>query len=494
MPISNRGTADAVLAGIGLDRDAAGPLYRQLTAQLRGLIEGGRLPAGTRLPASRALAEGLGISRTTALQAIDQLAAEGYLEGRRGAGTFVAALPARPASADRPDAPPASTATSDPAEDPGQPFRPGIPDTAAFPARQWARHLQASWRAPGPALLTAQHGAGLPGLRAAIAGHLRSFRGLHCDADNILITAGLRDALALVGHGLLPPGRPVAVEEPGFPPLRSALQAQGRPVLPCTVDSEGLQVGALARRAGAACAVTVTPSRHYPLGITLPLARRLALLDWAEATGAWILEDDYDSEFRYQGQPVPPLAALDRSDRVLYLGSFSKVMFPSLRLGYLVAGTGIVARLAAFRPLHSDPPSLVPQPALAAFIEGGGFARHLRRMRRLYQVRQASFLQAFRHHLGNWLLVDPAPAGMHLVARRGPGLPRACSDTDLSTLAAGLGLTVLPLSACHAGPMAAGRAFGLVFGYAGVPEAVAETALARLGRAFAAHCAAAGSD
>ena len=486
--------ADAVLPGIGLDRDAPGPLYRQLTAQLRGLIEGGRLPAGTRLPASRALAEALGISRTTALQAIEQLAAEGYLEGRRGAGTFVAALPARTDGSDRPGTIPAPAPAAAPVADPGQPFRPGIPDAAAFPARQWARHLQACWRAPAPALLTAQHAAGLPDLRAAIAGHLRSFRGLDCAAGNILVTAGLRDALALVGHGLLPPGGAVAVEEPGFPPLRSALQAQGRAVLPCAVDAEGLQVTALARHAGAACAVTVTPSRHYPLGITLPLARRLSLLDWADATGAWILEDDYDSEFRYQGQPVPPLASLDRSGRVLYLGSFSKVMFPSLRLGYLVADAAIVARLAAFRPLHSDPPSLVPQPALAAFIEGGGFARHLRRMRRLYQARQASFLRAFRHHLGGWLLADPVPAGMHIVARRGPGLPPACSDTDLSALADGLGLTGLPLSARHADPAAAGRAFGLVFGYAGVPETLAEAALTRLGRALAAHCAAAGSD
>ncbi len=491
-----RGHADAILAGIGLDRGAPGPLYRQLTAQLRGLIDSGRLPAGTRLPASRALAEGLGISRTTALQAIDQLAAEGYLDGRPGSGTFVAALTPAPAAggsavAGQAVAPPAEPSGA------GQPFHPGVPDAAAFPARAWARHLQAAWRAPATGLLTMQHAAGQPELRAAIASHLRSFRGLDCGPANVLVTGGIRDALALVGQALLPAGAPVAVEDPGFPPLRTALQAQGRPVLPCPVDGDGLRVADLATRATGTCALTVTPSRHYPLGATMPLPRRIALLDWAGATGAWILEDDYDSEFRYAGQPVPPLAALDRAGRVLYLGSFSKVMFPSLRLGYLVADGDTVARLATARPRHSDPPSAVPQPALAAFIDSGGFARHLRRMRRLYQARQAAFLSAFHAALSPWLVATPAPAGMHLVAHRGPALPARMTDLQLSALAASCGLSVPPLSACYAAlPAGAGaraRPFGLVFGYAGVAEPVAARFLQRLAAAIAGDCAAPGS-
>lgn len=489
-----RGQADAVLAGIGLDRGAPGPLYRQLTLQLRALIDSGRLPAGTRLPASRALAEALGISRTTALQAIDQLAAEGYLDGRPGSGTFVAALtPQPPAGTALPAGRPTPLAAA--AVGAGQPFHPGIPDAGGFPARAWARHLQAAWRTPGATLLTQQQAAGEAELRASIAGHLRSFRGLDCGPANVLVTGGIRDALALVGQALLPAAAPVAVEDPGFPPLRTALLAQGRPVLPCPVDGEGLQVAVLARRAAGACALTVTPSRHYPLGATMPLARRIALLDWAGASGAWILEDDYDSEFRYAGQPVPPLAALDRAGRVLYLGSFSKVMFPALRLGYLVADSDTIARLAAARPRHSDPPSAVPQPALAAFIDSGGFARHLRRMRRLYQARQIAFLAAFEQLLQPWLRAAPAPAGMHLVAGRGAGLPAGLADLQVTAWAAACGLAVPALSACYApppdGPAARDRPFGLVFGYAGVPEAVAARGLQRLAAAIAGHCAAA---
>lgn len=309
-----------------------------------------------------------------------------------------------------------------------------------------------------------------------------------------MVTAGARDAMALVGQALIADAAPVAVEEPGYPPLRTALQAQGRQVLPCPVDAEGLQVAKLPSRAAA---VVVTPSRHYPLGATLPLSRRLALLEWASARDAWVVEDDYDSEFRYSGQPIPPLAALDRDGRVLYVGSFSKVMFPSLRLGFVVASAPVVARLIAARTASSDPPSAVPQPALATFIEDGGFARHLRRMRRLYQQRQAAFLAAFSAHLSPWLVAEPAPAGMHLVARRGPALPAAIGDVELSSIAAEAGLAVRPLSGCYAGrpgvrpgvrPGGRPAPFGLLFGYAGIAEDAAAAALARLGQAIAAHC------
>jgi len=490
MPKIGRHHADAALAGLGLDRSAGGPLYRQLTAQLRTLIESGRLPGGARMPASRALAEALGISRTTALQAFEQLAAEGYLEGRHGAGTFVAKVAAPLAreevAAERPLPGLEEGGPDREVEEAVRPFQLATPDPTAFPARHWSRLLQRSWAAPDAGLLAAPLPAGLPALRHAIAGHLHAFRGLDCRAANVVVTAGVRDAMALIGQALIADGAPVAVEEPGYPPLRTALLAQGRQVLPCPVDGEGLQVAKLPPRAAA---VVVTPSRHYPLGATLPLARRLALLEWASARDAWVVEDDYDSEFRYSGQPIPPLAALDRDGRVLYVGSFSKVMFPSLRLGFVVAAAPVVARLIAARTASSDPPSAVPQPALATFIEEGGFARHLRRMRRLYQQRQAAFLAAFSAQLSPWLAAEPAPAGMHLVARRGPALPAGIDDVTLSSVAAEAGLAVRPLSGCYAGrPTGRAAPFGLLFGYAGISEDAAASALARLGQAVAAHC------
>ncbi|MDQ2089799.1 MocR-like pyridoxine biosynthesis transcription factor PdxR [Marimonas arenosa] len=465
----SRSNFQTALYALSLDRTAAAPLHVQLADALRRMILTGTAPPGARLPASRALAGELSISRMTATTALDQLTAEGYLETRRGAGTFVAA--------DLPHiAPPAPTPATGP--EPAMPraplpFHPAMPDLSAFPHTLWARHLERAWRKPDPALLALPDPAGYAPLRAAIAAHLSAWRGLEVSAGQIFITSGATQAFDLAAQALLSPGDTVLSEDPGFAPMRAAMHAAGLVACPIPVDAEGFDIDAAARAHPQAHAVLVTPSRHYPLGITLPLPRRLALLDWATRSGGYIFEDDYDSEFRYIGQPLPALSALDGAGRTLYIGSFSKLLSPALRLGYLVVPTPLLPRFAD--PLATHPgASLVPQPALASFMESGEFAAHLRKMRRLYARRQKAILTALETHMPNLLAVTPDPSGMHLVARPGPGLTR--SDTEISARAAAAGLTLPALSRYFTkSPQQ-----GFVLGYAGFDEATLDAAVRHL--------------
>ncbi len=484
----------APLLQIALEAEGkAGPLYRQLYDAVRRAVLEGRLPPGTRLPPSRTLAAELGCSRNTVMTAYEQLHAEGYLEGRVGAGSFVsqvlpeALLNARPLPKERAEAePPAprplsrrgevlaplhSTRERAPVRK-DRAFLPGLPDPDHFPFDVWSRLLARSWRRPPTRHFLTAAAGGLPELREALAEHLRRARDLDCEAGQLLITNGAQQAVSLAAQLLIDPGETVAMEEPGYPGLRGPLLAAGARIEAVPLDGEGLSVRALAERAPQARMALVAPSHHYPLCTVMSLKRRLELLDWAREREAWIVEDDYDSEYRYAGRPLAALQALDSparggAGRVLYVGSFSKVLFPSLRLGYLVVPKDLAERFERARAALDEHPSLIAQPALAAFLSEGHFAAHLRRMRQLYAARQRALLEAAEEELSGLLTLLPDEAGLHLVAEPSAGLAARMNDAEMEERAARRGILVRALSRYYQGAPARS---GLLLGYAAVPK------------------------
>jgi len=459
--------------GIALDRNDAAPLHRQLYQQLRTAILAGQLGAATRLPSTRTLAGELGVSRTTALLAYEQLRDEGYLDGRIGAGTTVAPLP-RQAPRRQPQARPALSlrgATMAGAAWPGDErrrdrphaFQLGMPDIEHFPWRLWARALGQRAR-PGLAALPGERDpAGYYPLRAAIAAHLGMARGVRCAPEQVIVVAGAQAAFDLSSRLLLDPGDPVWFEEPGYPGARAALLAAGARPLPVPVDAGGLDVDAGQRLEPTARAVYVTPSHQFPLGVTMSVTRRLALLAWARRAGALVLEDDYDSEFRYVGHPPPALQGLDDTGRVVYLGTFSKVLFPALRVGYLVVPPELVEAFTAACRFTGAQVPLLEQAALADFMTAGHFGRHVRRMRALYAQRGAALIRAVRRHAGDLLEVRSAYAGLHLVGWLSPGV----DDRAAAERAAAAGIEAHALSGFAVEPVERGA---LLLGYAPIGE------------------------
>ena len=475
----NKASLDTSLAALTLNRDADRPLHAQIVEQLRRLILSGAAASGVRLPSSRALAAELSVSRITVTQAYDQLTGEGYLEGRPGAGMFVAedlpdvALqtpapkPARLAKAGRPE--------------PYKTFQPGVPDYALFPHAQFGRLLDRIWRAPSADLMANPDPLGWGPLREAIAAHLAIWRGLDCSPEQVVVTSGAADGFDLVARAVWRAGDEVIVETPGYTPMRDALTRAGIRARAQGVDDQGLDVEAALAAYGQARGAVVTPSRHYPTGATMPPPRRLALLDWA-AEGRVIVEDDYDSEFRYQGAPLPSLASLDQTGSVIYLGSFSKVLSPALRIGFLVAPQRLMPAIAGTAARLGPRASLIPQPALAAFMESGDFARHIRRMRRAYAARQKALLAALEAEASGLLTAAPDPAGMHVIARLAPDLAQRMTDREVEARGGEAGVIARALSAYYAeGP----RQQGLVLGYAGFEEAAIEAGVKRLVGALA---------
>jgi GntR family transcriptional regulator/MocR family aminotransferase len=496
------------LLALALDRGAEASLQQQLYDQLRAVILAGGLAPGARLPSSRALAGELGCSRNTVVSAFDQLLSEGYLEGHAGSGTFVSRVlpedllgiaPAAPRSKAREAAPAPPPLSSRGAaliqlrrlqQGRERAFQPGLPETDEFPFDVWARLHSRIWRHPSGELLRLGAPAGLRVLREAIARYLATFRGLACDWRQVIITAGAQQALDLVIQLLLEPRDKVWIEEPGYPGLRGPLIAAGAEPVPVPLDGEGLVIAEGRRRAGDARAAIVTPTHHYPLGTALSLARRLELLDWARDSGAWILEDDYDSEYRYAGRPLASLLSLAASRaagrvegaRVIYIGSFSKVLFPSIRVGYLVVPENLVDPVSAVQGALGVQPTAVIQPLLAAFIEEGHFATHVRRMRRLYAARQAALVAAAKRHLDEFLEVAPDDAGLHLMGWLKPGLAERLGDRGAAQAAAAAGIAVAPLSDYFISDEPARQ--GLLLGYAAVPEDDIERGAKRLAEAL----------
>ncbi|HYL06160.1 MAG TPA: PLP-dependent aminotransferase family protein, partial [Thermoanaerobaculia bacterium] len=458
---------------------------------LRDAVLEGRLAAGARLPSSRDLAAQLGVSRNTVINAFEQLLAEGYLATQRGSGTFVAselpddlrhAAPSGPAP--QPKHPPRSARGAALAAVPtaarrlgGPPraFRIGAPALDLFPLRLWSQLARRRLRSMSAARLDYGAAHGLRALREAIAGQVRT-RGTRCTPEQVVVVNGSQRALDLICHLLLDPGDQAWLEEPGFTGARSALLAAGARIVPVRVDADGLDVEAGARSAGGARLAYCTPSHQFPLGVPMSLPRRLALLRWASAARAWVIEDDYDGEFRYGTHPIPCLHGLDVDGRVIYVGSFSKTLFPALRLGFLIVPPDL--QPAVRRAAEAQPPVL-DQAVLADFIAGGHFDRHVRRMRAAYRERLAALTDASRRYCPGELRLRPVRTGLHVVADLdGVDAERVFQE------AAARGVEVTPLAAYFADR--AGAANALVLGFAAVgPEAV-RRGMERLAAAIAA--------
>ena len=456
-----------------VDRNVDVPIHRQIYDGLRQAILDGRLRPGQRIPSSRGLATDLGVSRLPVLSAYEQLLHEGYLTGRVGSGTFVSeavpddllhsvAATGRAASSRRSSAVVRrQSAQIEPT--PGWtfslvPFQVGLPGLDLFPIGSWARLVSRQAQAETAARLSYGDPAGLAELRVAIAEHLRSARAVRCEPSQVLIVPGSQAGLRLAAAALLERGDRVAIEEPGYFGVHRALRAAGAEIVAVPVDDEGLDVAALRRRTGQIRAVYVTPSHQYPLGITMSAARRFALLDWAAREQVWILEDDYDSEFRYVSRPVGALQGMDARDRVIYIGTFSKALVPAVRLGYVVVPTPLWSEFLEARIAFDFFTPTLYQRALAEFLRDGHFARHLRRMRSEYLERRDALLRGVARHCGDLLRVHNSDAGLHVTMLLRDGM----SDQDVVARLRQRGLAAIPLSTCYVG---SARRQGLLLGF-----------------------------
>ncbi|WP_322069534.1 MocR-like pyridoxine biosynthesis transcription factor PdxR [Paraburkholderia bannensis] len=485
-------------------RDLAGQIYRQL----RERIVDGRLAGGTRLPSTRELAQQLGVSRKTTLDVFERLLAEGYLIARRGSGTFVAdtleRLPARspghpnaqiraaqegsralPDGHDRHDrhdsrdgnAPPwwqtQPEALALPRPDPrlACDFAGGVTDKSRFPFDVWRRCITDALRVQARGTGAYRDPAGEEKLRLAVSRYLAFNRAVASNWDDVIVTQGAQQALALLARVLLRPGDIIAVEDPGYPPAREAFAACGANVVPVPVDDDGLIVDKLPK---CARVIYVTPSHQFPLGMPMSLARRVALLEWAQTHGALVIEDDYDCEFRFEGRSLEPLKSLDNAGLVAYVGTFSKTMFPELRVGYMVPPTALKGALMRSRQTADCHGCVLTQTALADFMLNGHFARHLRRMHQTYAARRETLLKHLRGPLAAWLEpVMPNTAGLHLAARLAAG----ADETALLAAARAASVGLHALAPFH---LETPLQQGFLFGYGAVEVEQIDAALTSL--------------
>jgi GntR family transcriptional regulator/MocR family aminotransferase len=466
---------------IHIDPRLCDTLQKQVYDGIRHSILQGVLPPGSRLVSSRTLARELGISRTTAVLALEQLIAEGYLTAHHGSGTFVTrelpddlphtrvvrrnntrhpplsrrgqALAAIPPAAVRVGGPPRA-------------FRLGVPALDLFPINLWAQLVNQRLRSITLAQLDYGDPRGSADLRQAIADHIQTARGTQCSPEQIFIVAGAQRGLELIFRLLLDPGDSAWMEDPGYTAARSALVEAGAKILPVRVDEHGADISAILRHRGDVRLAYVTPSHQFPLGVPMTLPRRLALLEWASAAGAWIVEDDYDSEFRYDTRAIPCLHGLDTDGRVIYVGSFSKTLFPSLRLGFLIAPPDLLESLRAARRAADLHPPILDQVVLANFIAEGHYDRHLRRMRAAYRERLEALADSANHYCAGTLRLRSVRTGLHALA----DLENANAERVFQE-AASRGVEVMPLSAYF---MGAGKSpNSLLLGFASMrPEAL----------------------
>ena len=475
-----------------IDPSSDEPLHRQLYNELRTAILGGRLPTGCRLPASRELAQVTGLSRNTVLSAYDQLIAEGYIDSRAGSGTYVAStLPDQVLTGPAMDPlPPADrsarrlTREGERLRDmpfrkwpplPSGPmlFRAGLPALDQFPMDTWRRLTDKRMRLASVKTLAYDEPQGYRPLREAIAGHLAAARGARCSPDQIIVCSGSQQAISLVQRVLVDEGDQVLFEDPGYFAARGVFETAGARLVPVPVDEDGFDVAHAVHAAPDARLAYITPSHQNPLCVTMSLPRRRALLQWAEANGSWILEDDNASECRYHGRPLAALQGIDPHGRVLYAGTFSKVMFSALRLGYLVAPPDLVATMVRAKELSDRQSPGIQQAVMADFMTEGHFARHLRRMRTVYASRLATLMRAVREHASDLFEITEQEGGLNRVAWLPPGL----SDTDAVAALQPEGFACLPVSEFRLRPGGRG---GLVLGFGGMTEDVIENGIRRV--------------
>jgi GntR family transcriptional regulator/MocR family aminotransferase len=401
-----------------LDPTAAEPFYRQIYDRFCSAIGSGLLKPGDRIPSARALTKELGLARGTIEAAYSLLAAEGYIQARGQAGTIVTPglKPRTPVASAMP---PSNTGIVAPSFRPDSilPFQMGLPALDVFPRKIWARLGARCVRAMQPSDMTHPSVYGLAALRAEIAAYLQVSRGISCSPSQVFVTSGYRHTMQLIGHALLKAGDRVWLEDPGYPPTRELLAHMHIAAVSVPVDSEGMVISEGIKLAPRARAAVVTPAHQSPLCVSLPLPRRLALLDWAARNKAWIIEDDYDGEYRYVSRPLPALKSLDRDGRVLYAGTFSKVLFPSIRLAYLVVPETQVERFEQISQIFAGGSPQLTQAIVTAFITEGHFARHIQRMRKLYAERRDATTAGLESVLGKHMRIDSPPGGMHLILR-----------------------------------------------------------------------------
>jgi len=501
-----------------LERGSAQPVYRQLHQLLQQAILSRELPAGARVPSSRLLAAELGIARNTVTQVYEQLVLEGYVTSATGRGTFVADTspdeivgandpgyagsdrmkPARGGAAVKPAATPAAAAAMAPppagatqlpqslqwprsaaralstrgtrliagagvSKRQGGAFMPGVPDVSRFPSRVWTRLHNKYWRSLRPDLLTYAPGGGLALLRHVLADYLRTSRSVRCSPEQIIITTGIHQSIDLAVRLLTDSGDVIWTEDPCYWGLRSVLHVSGLNSRPIAVDSEGINPSA-GDFAAPPKLILVTPSHQYPLGMVMSLARRRMLLEYARQHQCWIIEDDYDSEFRYGSRPLASLQGLDDAGQVIYVGSFGKTLFPGLRVGYLVAPESLAESFATASAELYREGQLLQQAVLAEFIAEGHFTSHIRKMRGLYGQRREAVLQAAAGRYGDALPAMGGDAGLHVVMR----LPEGCDDRSVAEAALARNIVVRPLSGYYSERSRA--ASGLLIGYACVPD------------------------
>jgi GntR family transcriptional regulator/MocR family aminotransferase len=484
------------LLTLELQRDTAASIHSQLDTQLRGLIISGRLQPGAKLPSSRRLAGQLGCARNTVLAIFDQLISEGFLEGQAGAGTFVASQldfgfldpKSRKTSAQRAGARGLSKvgesliALQRAEYLPGRPFALAGPDLSLFPAEVWGRLSARAWRQRPRELVSCTDPFGYPPLRTAIAQHVSAVSGASCDPDQVIVTAGATHAFELIVRLLVDPDEAIWVEDPCSSWAMSVLLAYRMRVVPVPVDEQGLSVVAGERTTSSARMAVLTPSHQYPLGVAMSLSRRLELLDWARRANAWIVEDDYDREFRYEGRPLPSLRALDVDNRVVYISTFSKALVSAFRTGYMVLPEDIAERLRGSRVFEEQSVALPVQVALADFMSEGHFIAHLQRSRRAY-ARKARAVDHFgRKHLSGLLAFDAPASGLHTVAKFEPALARRIGDADAAAALGKAGIIVTPLSIYA---FKAPQPPGFVLGFGTLNEAQIELSMRKMARVLA---------
>lgn len=470
-----------VWSTFALNRGNPRPLQDQIVAHFRDAISSGKLRSGSRLPPTREFATELKVARNTVALAYDKLISEGYLTSRKGSGTFVAdGLPQRQEAVTTDPGTRHTSLRGQRALDTAMgfvarsilPLTPGLPALDQFPYALWSRLASRHWRSEANELLAYGDPGGYRPLRRALAKYIAAARGIMCEPEQVLIVAGSQAGIDTAARVLLDPGDIAWVEDPGYVAGRNALAANGAKLAPIPVDDNGLDPVEGERLAPQAKLAMVTPSHHYPLGGLQSLTRRLALLDWAERSDAWILEDDYDGEFRYTGKPASALHSLDTSARVLYLGTFSKILAPSLRIGYLVVPPDLVDAFTSVRAVCDRHVPVATQAILCEFIEGGHLAAHIRRMRPLYDARRRALLAAFQQRPD---LLEPIDhgAGLHFIARLAPGI------SDVAASLRGRELGVNP-SALSTYALARTDLNGFVMGFANVPQEQAQWAVERL--------------
>lgn len=458
----------ATWLAFSIDRNSPSPVFEQICAAIRGQIGAGAMAQGARLPPTRVFATELGVSRSTVVEAYEQLVAEGYLQSRQGSAFTVSVMGEVELKAAGKVDPDLMPEEEDPS--PALPFRAGMPDMRLFPYQQWAKTVSRVCRTNPRSMLIGGRAFGNFELRRAIADHVSEWRGIEASPHQIIITAGATDAIEICVRTLAVPGDQLALENPGYPPVKDFAETLG--LIPTFMEID--ENGAIPPDAQAPTRLAVlTPSHQYPLGGAMSPSRRMAFIHWAEANDGWVIEDDYDSEFRYAGRPIPAMAGFDGLNRTIYIGSFSKIFSNALRLGYLILPLALVERFKGSLGRLGHRASYMPQQALAEFISNGEFYRHLRRVRRVYGERRRFLLDRLADDCAGYGHVEDHQAGMQVVFHVTDGQ----SDIAVAKAAAECGLDVQPLSAFCVGQA---RYNGLILGYCGFDETELSAALDRL--------------